>query len=92
MWSLLQKLINDIIEVIEIDDSSMVDDDNQDEGNHNGTNDYSVMQLQLQSNQNEYEMQAVILNDHDMLSNKVLHIESLDFIFHIYQLSIEMHI
>ena len=50
------------------------------------------MQLQLQSGQNESDMEDVILNDHDMLSNEVLHIELLDLIFHIYQLSIQMHI
>ena len=39
----------DIVEVIEIDHNSKVDDDNQDERNCNGINDDSVMQLQLQS-------------------------------------------
>ena len=60
--------------MIEIDDSSKVDDDHEDEGNSNGTNHDSIMQLQLQSDQNKYDMEDVILNDHDMLSNEVLHI------------------
>ena len=33
------------------------------------------MQQQLESDQNEYDMEDVILNDHDMLPNEVLHIE-----------------
>ena len=71
MWSLLQKLNTGIVKVIEIDHNSKVDDDNQDEGNHNGINDDSVMQLQLQCDQEEDDMEDVILNDHDMLSNNV---------------------
>ena len=81
----------DIVEVIEIDHNSKFDDDNQDERNCNGINDDSVMQPHLQSDQNEDDIEDVILNDHDMLSNEVLHIEQLDFIFHIYQLSIQLH-
>ena len=32
MWSLLQELNTDIVEVIEIDDNSNIDDDNEDKG------------------------------------------------------------
>ena len=39
MQSLLQKLNTDIVEVIEIDDNSKVDDDNEHEGNSNRMND-----------------------------------------------------
>ena len=65
MQSLLQKLNTDIIEVIDIDHNTTVNDDNQDPRNQNGINDDSVMQLQLQSDQNKYDMEDVILNDHD---------------------------
>ena len=43
MWSFLQKLNTDTVEVIEIDDDSKVDDDNEDEGNRNGSNDDTIM-------------------------------------------------
>ena len=75
MWFLLQELNTDIIKEIEIDDNSKVNDDYEDEGNSNSSNDDSVIQLQLQSDQNEYNMEDVILNDQDMLSNEVFHIE-----------------
>ena len=80
MWFLLQELNTDIIKDIEIDDNSKVNDDYEDEGNSNSSNDDSVIQLQLQSDQNEYNMEDVILNDQDMLSNEVFHIEWLAFI------------
>ena len=70
MWSLLQKLNTDIVKVIEIDHNSKVNDDNEDEGNTNGTNDGIIMQ-----DQNKCDMEDVILNDDNMLSNEVLHIE-----------------
>ena len=70
MWSLLQKLNTDVVKVIEIDDNSKVSDDNEDEGNTNGTNDGIIMQ-----DQNKCDMEDVILNDDNMLSNEVLHIE-----------------
>ena len=35
----------------------------------------SIMQQKLQSDQNKDVMEDIILNDHDMLSNEVLHIE-----------------
>ena len=75
MWSLLQKLNTDIVKVVKIDHNRMVNNDHQDEGNHNGITDDSVMQLQLQSDQNEDDIESVVLNDHDMLSNKLLHNE-----------------
>ena len=59
MRSLLQKLNTDIIEGIDIDHNSTVSDDNQDPRNQNGINDDSVVQLQLQSNQNECDMEDV---------------------------------
>ena len=74
MQSLLQKLNTDIVEVIQNDHNSKVNDENQDEGNHSDLNYDSVMQ-QLQSDPNEDDMEDVVLNDHDMLSNKVLLIE-----------------
>ena len=43
--------------------------------NQNGMNDDSVVQLQLQSYQNECDTEDVVLNDYEMLSNDVLHIE-----------------
>ena len=43
MWSLLQKLNTDTVEVIETDDDSKVDDDNEGEGNRNGSNDDTIM-------------------------------------------------
>ena len=75
MQSLLNKLNTNIIEVIEIDDKSKANNVNVDKGNSTGTNDDIIMQLQLQSNQNKYDMEDVVLNDHDMLSNEVLDIE-----------------
>ena len=75
MQSLLNKLNTNIIEVIEIDDKSKANNVNVDKGNSTGTNDDIIMQLQPQSNQNKYDMEDVVLNDHDMLSNEVLDIE-----------------
>ena len=75
MQSLLQKLNTDIVKEIEINDNTKVDVDNEDEGNSNGTNDDSIMQLQLQSDPNKYGMEDILLNDHEMSSNEVLHIE-----------------
>ena len=59
MRFLLQKLNTDIIEGMDIDHNSTVSDDNQDPRNQNGINDDSVVQLQLQSNQNECDMEDV---------------------------------
>ena len=75
MQSFLPKLNTDIVKVIEIDGNSKANNDNEAEGNSIGTNEDSIMQLQLQSDQNEYDMEDVILTDHDMLPNEVLDIE-----------------
>ena len=61
--------------MIDIDHNSTVDNDNQVPQNQNSTNNDSVVQLHLQSDQIECDMEDVILNGYDMLSNDILHIE-----------------
>ena len=75
MWSLLQKLKTDIVEVIEIDDISSGDDNNQDDRNSNNRNDDHDKQLEIQSDQNEYDVEDVILNDYDRYPDVELHLE-----------------
>ena len=75
MCSLLQKLMTHIVKVIEIDEFSNGEDDNQYDRNSNNRNDESDMQWGIQSDQNEHDVQDVILNDHDRYSDADLHLE-----------------
>ena len=71
--SLLQKLKNNIVEVI--DDISNGEDDNQYDGNSNDGNDESDMQWGIQPDHNEHNVEDVILNDQDRYSDADLHLE-----------------